>query len=65
MSEIKVGDVAHYSPRIGGPNDGRVYEVRHVGVLYSGEPVAWLRGKAGAVSVHALSPAPTGEERET
>lgn len=54
--DCKVGDRVMYHPVIGEPHDGKVYQVREVGELQSREPVAWLEGKAGCVSRHALSP---------
>lgn len=54
---VHVGDKVRYSPIIGGADDGGVYTVRRVGSLPSGTAVAWLNGKAGCVSLLALSPA--------
>lgn len=51
---IAKGHVVKYSPRIGGPTDGKLYTVREVGEL-SGRPVAWLCGKSGCVAIDALT----------
>lgn len=57
-TRIKVGSLVRYHPIIGESHDGKVYEVCHVGSIPSSpepESVAWLKGKAGCVSMDALS----------
>lgn len=53
--EFKPGDKVHYHPIIGGPAKPEVYTVRELGALGDNSPVAWLDGKAGCVSLKALS----------
>ena len=51
--ELRIGDRVRYSSVIGQPPGPEVYVVREVGTLGE-EAVAWLDGKAGAVSIDAL-----------
>lgn len=52
--KIKEGDRVHYHPIIGREHNGETYTVLTVGELGK-EPVAWLFGKSGCVSIEALS----------
>ena len=55
MMQVAIGMKVRYHPIIGGKHDGNLYEVRAFDTLPSGQQVAWLKGKAGCVSVRALS----------
>lgn len=57
---MKIGDKVHYHPIFGRPHNGTVYEIRALGTIPSApeDPVAWLIGKAGCVSLRHLSPIP-------
>jgi hypothetical protein len=54
LSKVTIGMKVRYHPTIGRGDDGKVYVVQDKGML-SGEPVVWLEGKAGCVSVYAVS----------
>ncbi len=51
---FKVGDRVHYHPIIGREHNGETYTILTIGELGK-EPVAWLFGKSGCVSLFALS----------
>ncbi len=53
--DVQPGQRVRYHPIMGGPHDGQVYTVTHKNLLNGARPVAWLEGKSGCVSVHALS----------
>jgi len=56
ISEISEDSKVHYHSIIGGEHDGKVYEIRAIGNIPSSEePVVWLKGKSGCVSLEALS----------
>lgn len=61
---MNVGDSVRYHPIIGRADDGRTYEVRALGEISDGRPVAWLVGKAGCVALNALSKAAPDSEEE-
>jgi hypothetical protein len=58
------GDYVDYHSIIGGPITSRNHIVNNVGVLFCGEPVAWISNKSGCVSVDALSPCGYCEDDE-
>lgn len=49
-----IGDHVRYSPIIGGPHDGQVYNIIDFWIV-SGKVVAKLEGKPGCVSISALA----------
>ena len=51
-----VGDIVDYHSVIGEEITEYNMKVRAVGELAGGEPVAWLDGKPGCVSMDALTP---------
>jgi hypothetical protein len=51
---VVVGSMVRYSSALGRHDDGNDYIVRAVGYI-GGEPVAWLHGRAGCVSIFALT----------
>lgn len=55
------GARVHYHPRIGGPSDGREYEVTQKPQQMNDRPCTWLRGKTGCVALDALSLIPARE----
>ncbi len=54
-SELYIGKVVRYHPVVDGSSDGKKYEVRAFAICAYNEDVAWLAGKAGCVSIKALS----------
>lgn len=57
MDFPSMGDKVRYHPIIGQPHDGKIYEcASDMWALGDGTAVIKLKGKAGAVSVLALSP---------
>jgi len=54
---IERGAKVRFHPIIGGNHDGNVYVVRHVWDSHPGfrEPLVFLEGKSGAVSMEAVS----------
>lgn len=53
--QFEVGHLVRYHPIIGGPHDGKLYEITHLGDIPSRKNVAWLKGKSGCVAIEALS----------
>ncbi len=63
VNTINEGRLVKYHPVIGGPDDGRVYEVRAVGSITGNRMVVSLKDKIGCVAPEALSPAEESEGR--
>lgn len=56
---VRPGRVVHYHAVIGGPITERFLQIQDGPQLLSGHTwVVWLVGKAGCVSIDAISPAP-------
>lgn len=52
---FNVGDRVSYSAIIGGPITSSGHKILRIGILGSGQVVAWISGKSGCVSFKALT----------
>lgn len=55
------GTLVRYHPVIGGPHDGRIYEIAQAAQMMSDRPCTWLRRKSGCVAINSLSILRTAE----
>ena len=62
--KMKLGQKVGYTPRRGGPNDGKTYTICNFGVMPGAGNVVWLEEKSGCVAAWAIVPPPKKLEGE-